>query len=76
MHKAFARASFGVAVLEIPASGLERRSPRAIEAVFIFGSRVVAGGSGVSLAFGVFLMTDHSTSRDDIIKYTYYCARQ
>jgi len=60
MHQAFARTSFRIAVIKVPASGLERRSPSATRVVIIVGSGAVAGGTGILLAFCVFLVADHT----------------
>ncbi len=59
MHEAFPRTSFRIAVFQVPASCLERRFPSATGIVAVQSSGVIAGCSGIFLAFCVLLVANH-----------------
>ncbi len=69
MHEAFSGTSLGIAVFEVPTSGLEWRPSCAAGVIVVLGGGAVARSSGIFLALCVFLVADHSgLCRDNIAK--------
>lgn len=67
MHETFTRASFGIAVFEIPTGRLERRLSSAGGVIFVVVERgAIAGSIRILFAFGreaVFLMANHDSTK-------------